>query len=70
MEEISYINQRGIFNAVHIADLHFSAFDPKRQYEILRVQFLDKINTLNNIDLIEVAGDIFDHKLMANSDGI
>lgn len=69
MEELT-MSHRGIFNAVHIADLHFSAFDPKKQYEILRTQFLDKINTLNYIDLIEVAGDIFDHKLMANSDGI
>lgn len=67
MEEVKF---RGIFNSVHIADLHFSAFDPRKQYEILRTQFLDKIINLASIDLIEVAGDIFDHKLMANSDGI
>ncbi len=59
---------RGIITEVHIADLHFGAFNPKTQYDILQEQFLSKIITLPNIDLISVDGDIFDHKVMSNSD--
>ena len=61
---------RGLFIAAHIADLHFSAFDPKKQYEILKTQYIDVLNTLPRIDMITIAGDIFDHKLMGNSEGI
>jgi len=61
---------RGLFISVHIADTHFSAFNPKEQYEILKLQFLDKIYMMPHIDLISVNGDLFDHKLMGNSDGI
>lgn len=61
---------RGLFISVHIADLHFAAFDPRKQYEILKLQFLDKIYMMPRVDLISVNGDIFDHKLMGNSDGI
>ena len=53
---------------IHIADLHFGAFNPKVQYQILQEQFLSKIETINDIDLISVDGDIFDHKVMSNSD--
>lgn len=59
---------RGILNEVHIADLHFGAFDPKRQYSILEEQFLNKIMTIPKIDIISIDGDIFDHKVMSNSD--
>jgi DNA repair exonuclease SbcCD nuclease subunit len=59
---------RGQIVEVHIADLHFGAFNPKTQYQILQEQFLSKIRTLDIIDLISVDGDIFDHKVMSNSD--
>ena len=59
---------RGLLNQVHIADLHFGAFDPKTQYEILREQFLIPISSINKIDIISIDGDIFDHKVMSNSD--
>lgn len=59
---------RGILNEIHIADLHFGAFDPKTQYEILVEQFLNPISQIPKIDIISVDGDIFDHKLMSNSD--
>lgn len=62
--------KRGMFVSVHIADLHFAAFNPKEQYEILKEQFLDRIYSYPRINLITVNGDIFDHKLMGNSDGI
>lgn len=52
------------------ADLHFSAFNPKEQYEILKNQFIDVISNLPRLDYIAVAGDIYDHKLMGNSDGL
>ena len=61
---------RGTFISVHIADLHFAAFTPKEQYELLATQFLPTISSLPKIDMISVNGDIFDHKLMGNSDGI
>jgi len=59
---------RGLMIEVHIADLHFGAFDPKLQYQILQEQFLSRIENLPRIDLISVDGDIFDHKVMSNSD--
>ena len=61
---------RGMFISVHIADLHFAAFDPARQYRILKEQFINNIVQLPRLDLISVNGDIFDHKLMGNSDSI
>lgn len=63
-------SNRGLFISVHIADLHFAAFDPKEQYEILHNQFVNKIKLYPRLDLISVNGDIFDHKLMSNSDGV
>ena len=63
-----YKRNRGLIIEVHIADLHFGAFNPQLQYQILQEQFIDKIKQLNNIDLISVDGDIFDHKVMSNSD--
>lgn len=62
--------KRGLFIAAHIADLHFAAFDPKKQYKILRDQYISVLNTLPRLDMITIAGDIFDHKLMGNSEGI
>jgi len=59
---------RGQIIEIHIADLHFGAFNPKTQYEILQEQFISKIINLPRIDLISVDGDIFDHKVMSNSD--
>ena len=59
---------RGQMIEVHIADLHFGAFNPKTQYEILQEQFISKIINLPRIDLISIDGDIFDHKVMSNSD--
>lgn len=60
---------RGILIEVHIADLHFAVFDSKKQFEILTEQFLVPISNLPRIDIISVDGDIFDHKIMANSEG-
>lgn len=61
---------RGYLIEVLIADLHFAAFDPYTQYDILEHQFLNEIEQLPRIDIISILGDTFDHKLMANSDGI
>ena len=61
-------NNRGILIEAHIADLHFGAFDPKTQYEILKEQVLDRLYQLPKLDVIVVDGDIFDHKVMSNSD--
>lgn len=60
--------RRGILNQVHISDLHFGAFDPKTQYTILKEQFLDQIIQIQKLDVIAVDGDLFDHKVMSNSD--
>ena len=59
---------RGTLIEVHIADLHFGAFDPKEQYKILMEQMIPKIAQIPKIDIISVDGDIFDHKVMGNSD--
>ena len=59
---------RGHLIEVHLADLHFGAFDPKIQYDILMDQVYNKIKLLPRIDIISIDGDIFDHKVMSNSD--
>ena len=58
-----------IVTEVHIADLHFGAFDPKDQFNILYNQFYKKIENLK-YDIISINGDVFDHKFMANSEAI
>lgn len=52
------------------ADLHFAAFEPKKQYQILKSQFVDVIAGYPKLDFILVCGDIYDRKLMGNSDGL
>ena len=63
-------SSRGILISVHIADLHFAAFNPREQYEILHKQFIEKIALYPRIDIISIDGDTFERKLMGNSDGI
>lgn len=60
--------KRGTLIEVHLADLHFGAFNPADQYRILMEQVYNKIYTLPRIDIISIDGDIFDHKVMCNSD--
>lgn len=62
------LGKRGILNEVHIADLHFGAFNPKTQYKILEEQCFSQIEQIPKIDIISIDGDIFDHKVMSNSD--
>ena len=59
---------RGYMVEIHIADIHFGAFNPKTQYKILQEQFISKIIELPKIDIISIDGDLFDHKVMSNSD--
>ena len=53
----------------HISDIHFGVFDPAKQYEILKNQFIDRIKLLD-LDLISINGDLFHHKFMSNSDAV
>lgn len=55
---------------IHIADIHFGAMEPKTEYDILKEQFVDQIVQLSKLNIISIDGDLFDHKMMANSDGI
>ena len=59
---------RGMLIEVHLADLHFGAFDPKKQYDILMDQVYTKIEMLPHVDIISIDGDLWDHKVMSNSD--
>ena len=59
---------RGSLIEIHLADLHFGAFDPAKQYSILMDQVYTKIEALPKVDIISIDGDIFDHKVMSNSD--
>jgi len=61
---------RGLLIGACTADLHFSAFNPKEQYKILKEQFVDPLYQYPKLDYILIAGDIYDHKLMGNSDGL
>lgn len=59
---------RGQLIEIHLADMHFGAFNPKTQYDILMEQFYNQIDLLPNIDIVSIDGDTFDHKVMSNSD--
>lgn len=59
--------QNRILISAHIADIHFGAFDPKTQFDILVEQFIFCIKDLP-LDLVTIDGDLFDHKTMSNSD--
>ena len=61
---------RGNRVIINIADIHFGSIDPKTTYQILKEQFINKIKLLPKVDIIAVAGDIFERKYMANSDPI
>lgn len=58
---------RGTLISANIADIHFGAMDPKVQYDILEEQFIKPCEQLP-LDLVTIAGDLFDHKSMSNSD--
>lgn len=62
-------NIRPTLVEVHIADIHFGAFNPKAQFDILWNEFFLKIQDLQ-YDILCINGDLFDHKFMANSDAI
>lgn len=63
------INTNPYLIEVHIADIHFGAIDPDKHYNILREQFLNKIEQIP-FDILSIDGDIFDKKFMANSDAV
>ena len=66
--DLSYTYHRGLLTSIHISDLHFPVMDPKKQYDILEEQFLQKVETVPYLDLICVDGDLYDHKVMTSSD--
>ena len=66
-----YINKemnRGVRIEAHIADIHFGVIDPKLQFNILREQFILKLQSLRILNAVYINGDIFDHKNLASSD--
>ena len=64
----NYLMNNTTLISAHISDLHFGAMDPKRQYDFLKDQFIDKMINLPRLDLICINGDLFDRKFMTNSD--
>ena len=64
----NYLMNNTTLISAHISDLHFGAMDPKRQYNFLKDQFIDKLINLPRLDLICINGDLFDRKFMTNSD--
>ena len=66
---IDFIN-KDLFVEAHIADLHFGVIDPLKEFRILQEQFLNYIDSMNVLDIVSINGDIFDRKLLANSDAV
>ena len=64
----NYLMNNTTLISAHISDLHFGAMNPKRQYDFLKDQFIDKLINLPRLDLICINGDLFDRKFMTNSD--
>ena len=65
--DIRYNKTRGSLVIASISDIHMGKIDPKTQYEILKEQFLQVISELPKLDIVAIAGDLYDHKIMANS---
>lgn len=68
MDTLNCQRARGTLIEAHLADLHFGSFDPKKQYQILVEQVLSELYQLPKLDIISINGDLFDHKVMSNSD--
>ena len=66
--DFNYSFQRGIFVSAHISYLHFPVMDPKKQYDILEEQFLQKVETVPSLNLVCINGDLYDHKVMTSSE--
>lgn len=62
-----FSGNRGILVEAHIADIHFGAFDPRVQIEILEQQFINEIDKLDKLDIVSIDGDLFDKREMTNS---
>lgn len=61
--------QNDILTEIHIADIHFGnkATKIEDHFKIMVEQFINPISTIH-FDLLSINGDLFDHKVMANSD--
>lgn len=55
--------------SINISDLHFGKMNPKIQYDLLYNQFILKIQNIQ-MDFVCISGDLFDHKMYAENDGI
>lgn len=62
-------SNRGIFISTYIGDIHFGVtnVDPELEYKILKEQYIDKIRNMNVLHAIFITGDLFDRRVMANS---
>jgi len=67
---VEFIRPQEVFMEAHIADLHFGVVDPLKEYQILSDQFLSHLREMNVLDIVSIDGDVFDRKLMANSDAV
>lgn len=61
--------ENDIMTEIHIADIHFGNKSTKIEdhFKIMVEQFINPISTIH-FDLLSINGDLFDHKVMANSD--
>lgn len=68
MEKLEFKDRfnRSTLIEIHISDIHFGAFDPREQFNLLKTQFLDVIQGIN-FNILSIDGDLFDYKVMANS---
>lgn len=63
-------NQKSKFlRTISISDIHFGKLNPEFEYNILNEQFISKIENYE-FDILCIAGDLFHHKELANSDTI
>lgn len=66
---LEYYTTRGTTLQAHISDIHFGVMDPKKEYDILHEQFIEKIKDLP-LDCISIDGDLFDRLMMSNTDAV
>lgn len=64
----AFIKDNPVLTEIHVADIHFGNKSTKIEdhYNIMIEQFINPISAIH-FDLLSINGDLFDHKVMANS---
>ena len=64
-----FTEYNSVLTHIHIADIHFGCMNPQEELDILRAQFLNRINQIA-FDILSIDGDLFDRRFTADNAAI